>query len=734
MIESAPLIESKSGLSRRQAIVRRVRGWLTAWEIYPILAAAIFTHFFLLGSTEFDDDQAVLFGMARNAVVHGMLPVTGNLASIRIVHLPASIILFMIPAAISPNPLSGAIFVAILNVIAAVLTYVFVRRYFGRVAGIVAALLYATATKPVGFGRFIWQPTMMAPFIVLFFLALFWGAVERRKGWLAPSLILLCLLIQMHETMALLAVPLLLAFAFAPATVRWRDAAFGVLGVLVLSFPYIIWLFATHFRDAFVLLSATEGRATVDSTALMYYRDFFSPYSTLGIPSNPHTLLYQLLPEMLWLRRFMLLLVIAGFVTALIWIVVGFYERGGRKKAQESQESQEPSTRSTIMARLLRRWDALLPAPLARGLILLLVWQMAFLLILTRHSLPVVLHYLLALMPGPFILIGVFIGTLDDWLRSQLPAWLLAQKLRWNIGSIGSIGRYALYLFMGAIIVTQTVGTTADLIDQVNRINTAAGGQHSLSTLQYVFQTADQTAQKEHLSHVYITSTLPTQSALWYLADQMQTPTTVFDGSRCLVLPNPADGPAVMIVDSKNTLMLALLSQYATLTPVNQSPQLGGGLYQMYIAQPVAMLPATGANLTFGNNLRSLDGRVQTFSAGNRSYVTSAWSVLKSESASYRTTYTYSLTASFNGTGQSSTQTQCIATSLRAGDEMVAAFSLPTNASLPTTVSVTGEYFSDQPYALSLGPLPLENIRLQRVGHVSLLTLSGENRIILRRM
>ncbi len=154
----------------------------------------------------------------------------------------------------------------------------------------------------------------------------------------------------------------------------------------------------------------------------------------------------------------------------------------------------------------------------------------------------------------------------------------------------------------------------------------------------------------------------------------------------------------------------------------------------MYIAQPVALRSATGANLTFGSNLRSLDGRVQTFSVGNRSYVASAWSVLKSESASYRTTYTYSLTASFNGTGQSSTQTQCIATSLRAGDEMVTAFSLPDGVALPTTVSVAGEYFSDQPYALSLGPLPLENIRLQRVGHVSLLTLSGEDRIILRRM
>lgn len=717
MIESAPVVEAAPEPSRRQAIVRTLRGWLTTWELYPILAVAIFTHFYLLGSTEFDEDQAVLFGMARNAIVHGMLPVTGNLASIRIVHLPAPIYMFMIPAAFSANPLGGAIFVAALNVIAAVLTYVFARRYFGRVAGIVAALLYATATKPVGFGRFIWQPTMMAPFIVLFFLALFWGAVERRKGWLFPALLLLGLLVQMHEIMALLALPLLLAFVFAPTTVRWRDVVSGLLGLLVLFAPYIIWQFATHFRDVTILLSAAKQRVYFDNTALIYYRDFFSPYSTKGIPSDPHTMLYGLLPAMLWLRRIMLLLVIGGFVTALLWIVTGFFNR--RSNAISSVSDAAPPARST---RFLSWWEGMLPSPLARGLILLLVWQVVFLIVLSRHSFPVVLHYLLAVMPGPFILIGVFVGSLADWLRS-FKQWIHVWKL----------GRYALYLFMSVIIVTQTVGTTADLIDQVNRINTAAGGQHSLSTLQYVFQTADQTAQKEHLSHVYITSTLPTQSALWYLVGQMQTPTTVFDGSRCLVLPNPTAGPAMMIVDSKNTLMLALLSQYATLTPVIQSPQLGGGLYQMYIARPVTLPTATGANLTFGNDLRSLDGRIQTLSAGNRTYMASAWSVLKSESASYRTTYTYSLSASLDGTSLPSTQTQCIATSLRAGDEMVAAFSLPANASLPATVSVAAQFFSDQPYALSLGPIPLENIRLQRVQDIALLTLSGENRIILRR-
>ena len=107
---------------------------------------------------------------------------------------PAVIYLLMIPAAISSNPLWGAIFVGLLNVIAVLLTYIFVRRYYGRIASIIASLLYATASGPLHYSRFIWQQNMIAPFVVLFIFALFWGVVDRRKGWLFPALVLLGIL------------------------------------------------------------------------------------------------------------------------------------------------------------------------------------------------------------------------------------------------------------------------------------------------------------------------------------------------------------------------------------------------------------------------------------------------------------------------------------------------------------------------------------------------------------
>ncbi|MGZ3609338.1 MAG: ArnT family glycosyltransferase [Ktedonobacteraceae bacterium] len=169
----------------RNAFLSKIGSWMSAWEILPILGITAFLRFYQLTTTEFDADQAMIFRLARDAISHGLIPATRNIASIRIVNPPAVIYLLMIPAAISSNPIGGAIFVGLLNIIAVLLTYIFVRHYYGRLASIIASLLYATASEPLHYSRFIWQQNMIAPFMVLFMFALYWGVVDRRKGWIS---------------------------------------------------------------------------------------------------------------------------------------------------------------------------------------------------------------------------------------------------------------------------------------------------------------------------------------------------------------------------------------------------------------------------------------------------------------------------------------------------------------------------------------------------------------------
>ena len=200
------------------AVARRssIPAWFLSWEVYLIALVAGFLRFYLINTTEFDVDQAMLFRLAQDAVHRGLLPTTSNAASIGIANPPGVIFLFMPLALFGRNPVLGAILISTLTTLAAVLTYVFTRRYYGRMAGIIAALLYASAAKPLNYARFIWQPNLMPPFVVLFMLALFFGVVDRRKGWLLPALFLFGVLYQMHPTTIVLAAPLLVAVVLSP--------------------------------------------------------------------------------------------------------------------------------------------------------------------------------------------------------------------------------------------------------------------------------------------------------------------------------------------------------------------------------------------------------------------------------------------------------------------------------------------------------------------------------------
>ncbi len=672
-----------------------------SWEIIPILLVAGFLRFYQINTTELDDDQAKLYRMAYDAVHHGLVPTTSNTASIGIAHPPGVIYLFMPIAALSANPLWGAVLVGVFTTAAAVLTYFFARRYYGRFAGVVAALLYTTAAKPLNYARFIWQPNLMAPFVVLFMFALFWGVVDRRKGWLFPALLLFGILYQMHPTTLLLAIPLLVAMVLAPGTLRWRDLALAVVLPLVIFFPYLVWEVFTRFADVHTIFTLAKQHAHIDSQALHFYRLFLSPYDQL--PTDPHSVVRMLVPVLSWLAIFVPLLTLGGFVTAgllLLWSkVVSGVSRVGT------------SSRMTLAGALWSWWKEFRAAPYRCGLLLLLTWQIVPLLILSRHSIALHSQYFFMFLPGPFILIGLLLAKAVEWFQ--------AQGRQWNIL------RYGTYALATLVIITQLVGSTAAVID------TSSGNfndrsfqpypyHNDLRSLQHALGEADQLAQQRHLSRVYITTDFATQTALRYLAEFMRTPTTLFDASSCLVLPNPADGPAVLLVGPYDGLTNALLSQFATATLIDQPARLGGPPFRLYIVTPTPA--STSSQSVFSGNLQLIDTKAHYLNYKASSWLVTRWRLLHAAQPSYRTTYSYALTALLNGTRK---QSLCTFTAIRAGDQLLVAFGLPQSASVFSSVMIKAQSFTTVPDNPYYGPFHLETDSDLSTARVTLETASG---------
>ncbi len=702
--------------SQRSAFLRKIGSWFCIWEIYPILGIAAFLRFYQLTTTEFDADQALIFQMARDAINHGLIPATGIIASIRIANPPAVVYLFMIPAAISSNPLWGAIFVGLLNIIGVLLTYIFVRRYYGRIASIIASLLYATAAEPLHFNRFIWQLNIIAPFVVLFIFALFWGVVDRRKGWLFPALVLLGILIQLHITIVILSSLLLVALVLSPGTVRLRDLALGLTFLLLLFSTYLLWEFSIKFADLNILLQISKLHSHFDLTALNYYGFFLNPY--VNIPTNTNSLEYKLVPLLKWLSPTMAIFIVCGLALITIGVISSqqLWKRDSGVDV-ESRTSRHPVRRSLETVRTL--WADFRATPQRCGYFLLLCWQIVPIIILSRHSVPVFPYYLLMVLPGPFIIIGILLSLLVHWLKR--PGWM------WNIP------RYGVYVFTCLVIVAQLTGSMAGLVDEASGNNLHGYTYNTLNSLQDALAEADHVARQRHLNHVYITTNQFTQVALRYLAEQVQTPTTLFDASRCLVLPNPADGPAVLLVGPYDKLTGVLLSQFATSTLIDRPGRLGGAPFQLFIVKPItiALSQSTSSQAVFLNNLQLLDKRVRHFSYDNSLWLVTHWRLLRSASPGYRTTYTYTMRALLNGSRGPGISSQCISTSMRAGDQLIVAFQAPRATVLPVSVTISATSYTTMPYNLLSGPFHLETIRDQSTPQTTLTTLDDRDTITL---
>ena len=706
---------------RRKRIFTTIRLWLCSWEIYPILLIASILRLTALHTTAFGGDQSVLYQLAYNAIHYGMLPVTSNNASIFNMHPPLAVYFLMLPLLFSTNPLWGAVMTALFNVVAVLLAYIFTRRYYGRVAATIAALLFATAQTAIVFSRFIWQPTLLSPFVLLFLFALFWGVVERRKGWLFPALVLLGIMYQLHEITIVMVALLIAALLLAPHTIRLRDIALALICLLILFAPYLVWQVHSNFSDIHTLFALTNAHASIDSKALVYYQRLLNAYyyddrflgsSYYDPVGTTSSVVFKLLPVLVLARYLLTFLLIAAFALIGILIISSSNSRDA------DAMNRVPRSSTPFFAPLYRWWVNLREDSFKGGLILLLLWQIVPVLALLRHSTTIHLHYLLMTLPGQFILIGFVLSRLISWLSLQKTSrfW---QGLR-----------YGTFTLTALLLVIQLAGSTASLADTIHGINNHIFGYNDIGSLQNAVQEADQVAKSHHLNRVYISfvANTDTFTAMPYLAQQMQTPSTIFDSSSCLVLPSSTQGPAVLLLRSTDTVALALLQHYTKATLIDRPPLLGTSPFLLYIVTP-PMAPVS-IHDGFTNQLQLVDGQAQHFTSGNTTLMTTRWTLLNNAQPSPFKTYTYIIRATPNLPNAHTTRSDCIFTAIRPGDQLITSFQLPSTAAQISSFHVTGQFLTNSPYTFTQGPLHFATFRSTSTLE-TLHTLGGNNTLTL---
>jgi hypothetical protein len=321
------------------------------------------------------DDVDVLT-RARDVREHGPT-LTGPLTSWGVPDPPGSVYL-LLPAAFLPSPPSAAVvWVGLLNVAAVALTYLLAERFHGRGVALAAGLLFAVNPWAVYFSRRSW-----AEIVPLFTILALWGAYEvvvgRRARWAVLFFVALAIQVQIRILSLIFGPAALLTLVLWPR--RWgvRWPALGIVLGCLLQVPYLGYV-AAHWADFAAKLEAGNrgvGLApTNGATTLVLW--VASGFGLLPAASDVAPWLNPLGQA----GRGIL-----GLVGALLLAGLGM----------------------AVLAAARRRagWEAsLLPA----------IWLLLPILALVGQSSSVYLHYLVALFPAIFLVIGLPIG----WLLGQ---------------------------------------------------------------------------------------------------------------------------------------------------------------------------------------------------------------------------------------------------------------------------------------------------------------------------
>ena len=575
--------------------------WVRHWEFWLALGLGAFLRLWHIDLTQFVEDQRNFMTIAREAVLHGAIPITSVTYSISTYSPPLSAYLLMPFVFFGKDPLPAVISIALWNILGLALTYILALRYFGRRVAATAALLLATCGNAVNYSRFIWQPPYWPTLFALWAITLYVGCILGRRIWFLPNVILLALATLLHPAAAILLPVTIVALLLAPQRPHRREyAAIGFV-LLLLIVPTIIWELVSRGYD------------------LRLYADFFRQHGTFGL--DVFTALFHLLgapssgdfgPASLYARFSAWYKPIN--ILAVLLFAVGYLVLSAAVALPLLTVWREPPSRGGRWTRvrdgMRPAWERLRADAGLRAYLLLWLWVTLPPLSMLHFSTPPTAHYLLSLFPAAFIVAGIGVR----WLI-EIPA---------RLGGAPSVAPSVQHLVPRLVPPLVTGVVVLLIVAQAAQTalygSTLADGHFDAMRF-YGYPLAEVQAADAQLGTLQrtqgakqifvITSDVARfQSPLDYLLVS-EHPDRVASPDDCLLLPTPTAGTTLEVATVPGGHASQLLDGLPNAGRVGEVPMPGGAPFPVYRLQGAApLLPdeTTMGPVTFldagGNGLR----------------------------------------------------------------------------------------------------------------------------------
>lgn len=349
------------------------RAWPEAVALAFIILVALVVRLGWVGLTEFKADEARLFSAALETA-GGRFAVRGISSSVGFPNFPMSVWLYALPLAIRPHPYAATLFTGLLSVAALAGAYWLARRYWGRTAALLAALLFAVSPWAILFSRKIWAQNLLPPFLVLWAISAALAFVEARRGWIVWHFLALAVAVELHlSAVALVPATALFLLVFR-RRVDWRYALVGLAAAALTALPFLWYLWGERQQAGQLGLPALSGRFSPAALRYAVMLNLGADLQSLAGPAAVERFLEQA-PNLAFVRWFWGLLIVGGAIL--------------------------------LVYRLARRWEE----PASQTGLIFLAWLMFPVLFFTFRVTPVYLHYFIGTFPAAYLIAGVFVSA-----------------------------------------------------------------------------------------------------------------------------------------------------------------------------------------------------------------------------------------------------------------------------------------------------------------------------------
>ncbi len=323
--------------------------FLNKWHFSALVSILVLAGFFRLwniqGYMTFLGDEGRDALMIKRILVERDFPLLGPPTSIGNIYLgPLYYYMMAVPMSISwLNPVAAAIQVAVIGILTVFLIYYLGKQWFGWVAGVVSAFLYAISPVTIYYSRSSWNPNPAPFFALLSLLGMYKAHQSRNFLWLLLVGFGVAAAVQMHY-LALILLPVVgilwlwELWSKIKRKIRgkyfWGGTILGAITFLTLTSPLLIFDLKYNFLNyravtTFFLERETTVNLnplnTIERIVPIFSQDLISRYMTgenLWLAAVISILVF--LPVLITLRRFLAGYTVSWVYLALyVWLLVG---------------------------------------------------------------------------------------------------------------------------------------------------------------------------------------------------------------------------------------------------------------------------------------------------------------------------------------------------------------------------------------------------------------------------